>query len=393
MLKKINYLTGAAISNFGDGCQQIAMTWYIYHLTGNAFSIGLMIAIYYVPSIVLTPFLSVLVDARDAKWLTIATDVGRFVFIGLMTVLIFLGVDSVFLLYIMQGFLAVCYTIYKPASQSFIKEAFKSKDLAFVMSKSSSFNELANIVGVGIAGALIAAAPAVYCFLINDLSFLFPIFLFALVKRAQKKAAPQGKLLFFSKLKEGFAFIRTEKDMPYLFYLSILNSVALQMSATMLLPLAQKLGGESQLYATFEMAFSIGGILSGLMLTILLLKWRGRLLIFTMVGMAILSVLIGVVPYKYVQVFLLFLFGFFTFSHMVATQTIIQLRTPIELIGRVIGFRTIIASLVKITSALSTGFLIERLEISNILFLFALIIFLSLLSFKKAKSVEVHLNG
>ena len=64
---KIPYLLGSMISNFGDGIQQIAIMWYIYHLTGDVLSIGYMIAIYYFPSILLTLFVCMLFHLKRVK--------------------------------------------------------------------------------------------------------------------------------------------------------------------------------------------------------------------------------------------------------------------------------------------------------------------------------------
>jgi MFS transporter, DHA3 family, macrolide efflux protein len=392
MMNKYTYLTGSAISNFGDGCQQIAMMWLIYHLTGSALSIGIMIAIYYLPSIMITPFLSVFVDQRDSKKLTIYTDFFRFVFVGLVALIIMSGVESVYLLYTMQFILAVGYTLYKPSSQSFIKESFHNMDLAFVISKSSSFNQLATIIGSGLAGVLITMYPPSLCFILNAISYLCPAIVFIFVKRINKKAIKDEKIHYLQKIKEGFLFVKNEKDMSYLFFLSILNSIAIQMSATMLLPLAEQLKGGSKLYAMFDISFTVGGILAGFLVTFLMIKLNNRLILMTMSGMMVIAVLIGLIQIKVFVILLLFLFGYFTMTHLVATQTMIQIKSPKEMIGRVIGLRTMVASTVKISSALSTGFLINTIHINNILLLFGIILLLSLITFNKMKRIEFTLS-
>ncbi|MGH1143509.1 hypothetical protein [Bacillus pseudomycoides] len=81
MSNKLKYLLGISITGFGDGIQQIALLWYIFHLTGQSTSIGLMIAIYYIPSVILTPFVSVYVDHHDSKNIVVLTDSIRFVLV------------------------------------------------------------------------------------------------------------------------------------------------------------------------------------------------------------------------------------------------------------------------------------------------------------------------
>ncbi|MEH6980352.1 MFS transporter, partial [Bacillus pseudomycoides] len=71
--------------------------------------------------------------------------------------------------------------------------------------------------------------------------------------------------------------------------------------------------------------------------------------------------------YKTKAVICIFIMGLFTMSHLIIVQTLIQLNTTIEYIGRVIGLRTILASFVKISSALLTGILITHMGVNNIL--------------------------
>ncbi|GGE26810.1 hypothetical protein GCM10011391_01440 [Pullulanibacillus camelliae] len=388
MMRKSYYLIGAAWSTFGDGCQQIAMMWLIYQATGSALSIGVMIAVYYLPSLLLTPILSVFVDQKDAKKLVIATDSLRFIMIGGVSVLLFLGSNSIAVLYMVQFFSALCYTLYKPAVMSFVKEAFIDRDLKFVMAKTVSLNGLANILGLGIAGVLIGAVSPAYCFAINATSFLVPVILFSSIKRVCQKSVMQGRVRYLLKLREGYGFVRREKGMSYLFFLSIINSVGIQMSATIFLPIAKDLHGGSALYSAFEVAFAVGGIISGLLVTYLMERWQYKLIYMTMMGMMLLALLMGLSRERLTMVILIFLFGYFVMSHLVVTQTWIQMKSPIDMVGRITGLRTMIASLVKIASALSTGLFISHIGIHNILFLFALFLLLSLISGKRIRELD-----
>ncbi|PLS02834.1 hypothetical protein [Neobacillus cucumis] len=62
---------------------------------------------------------------------------------------------------------------------------------------------------------------------------------------------------------------------------------------------------------------------------------------------------------------------------------------PQEYFGRVVGLRTILASVVKITSALSTGFLITKVGVNNIFLLFALFLVASFFTVKGLNKVYI----
>ncbi|MEH7436503.1 MFS transporter [Neobacillus drentensis] len=386
---KLPYLLGSMISNFGDGIQQIAIMWYIYHLTGEVLSIGVMIAIYYLPSILFTPFVSVYVDHHQSKRIVVLTDIFRFIIVLTMSILIFLQFESTLFIYFLQFLLAVCYTIYKPAEQSFIKESFLDKDIPFVISKSSSLNDGALIVGSAVSGVLLIKLSLSLSFFINSLTFLLAAILYYLVKQINAKQKKQNKIQYFSELLSGWEFIKNRDGMRYLLFLSILNSISIQMTTTILLPLANLFKGGSGLYSVLDISFAVGGILAGIIVTSFVKRYKQWSIVFTMVGMASTAVLLHFNSFKTTAAILVFVLGLFTMSHLIVTQTLIQLNSTKEYIGRVVGLRTILASIVKITSALTTGILISKIGVSHIFLLFSLIIFASCFTLKGLKKVNV----
>jgi len=389
MRNKRNYLLGITITGFGDGIQQIALMWYIFHLTGEAASIGLMIAIYYLPSMLLTPFLSVYIDHHDSKNIVVATDALRFLFVFVMAVLIFFHVESAVLFYLMQFILAICYTIYKPASQSFIKESFSNQDIPLVIANSSSLSEAAALAGMAVSGVLLVNLSISASFFINSLTFLVAAILYFFIKRVRPKQWRGGKVHYIPELVAGWKFINQKAGMKFLLFLSIINSISIQMTTTLMLPLAHQFHGGSALYSSFEMAFSIGGIVSGLVVTYFLKKLKRKVILVTMAGMMISAFLLYVNDFKIAAVICIFILGLFTMAHLTIVQTLIQLNTTKEYIGRVIGLRTILASFVKMSSALLTGTLISSHGIQNILLAFVVLILLSFLTWGNMKRVEV----
>ncbi|MEH7302036.1 MFS transporter [Neobacillus drentensis] len=386
---KLPYLLGSMISNFGDGIQQIAIMWYIYHLTGEAISIGMMIAIYYLPSILLTPIVSVYVDHHQSKVIVVMTDIFRLIIVLTMSILILLHFESTIFIYFLQFLLAVCYTIYKPAEQSFIKESFQDKDIPFVISKSSSLNEGALIVGSAVSGVLLLKLSLALSFFINSLTFLVAAVLYYLVKQINTKQKKQSKIQYNSELISGWDFIKNREGMKYLLFLSILNSISIQMTTTILLPLAKVFKGGSGLYSVFDISFAAGGILAGIVVTYFLKRYKQWSIVITMVGMATTAVLLHFTSFKVASAIFIFILGLFTMSHLIITQSLIQLNSTKEFIGRVVGLRTILASIVKISSALTTGILISNIGVSHIFLLFSLVIFASCFTLKGLKKVNV----
>lgn len=389
MKNKTLYLLSIFINGFGDGVQQIALIWYIYHVTGHATSIGIMIAIYYLPSIFLTPFLSVFVDYHDSKKIVIITNVIHFLIVFVMSISIFYEFQSEFLFYLLQFCLAICYSIYKPASQSFIKESFHEEQIPFIISKSSSLSELALIIGMSTAGFILMKTSLSLSFFINSLTFLIAAFLFLFITRKNPKVEKHPiKINYFFEMKNGWDFINKTEGMKYLLFLSILNSISIQMTTTILLPFAKQFQGSSVLYSFFENAFAIGGVIAGIVITYFFKKMRSKTILLTMGGMMVSSFLLFLNRSETIAILLIFLLGLFTMSHLIINQTLIQLNTQKEYIGRVVGIRTIIASFIKISSALLTGLLIEKIGVHNVLLSFSICILLCFTTINHIKKIK-----
>ncbi|MEG2798925.1 MAG: MFS transporter, partial [Erysipelotrichaceae bacterium] len=82
----VAYVFANVINRFGDSLDSIAFTWIIYTITGNAFWSALIFGVNRLPTILLQPFLGVLVDKMNKKKVLISTDIIRGIcvfFIGL----------------------------------------------------------------------------------------------------------------------------------------------------------------------------------------------------------------------------------------------------------------------------------------------------------------------
>ncbi|MGZ4031499.1 MAG: MFS transporter, partial [Tumebacillaceae bacterium] len=196
---------------------------------------------------------------------------------------------------------------------------------------------------------------------------------------------------FLQELAGGWTFIRDTRGMLYLLGLSVVSSWSMQMSTTLLAPLVYgSLHGGKGLFSTMDIVFTVGGALAGLFVKPALMKWGPRSGIGTMIGMGTFSALLGWQgDVLIVAAVLLFGLGFFTMFHMVMMQTLIQVNTPKEIIGRVIGLRQILASTTKISSALISGWLVNQLGLSEVYMVFAGAVVLVLMTSRRVGDIPI----
>ncbi|MBK3494155.1 MFS transporter [Viridibacillus sp. YIM B01967] len=375
------YLWSIFCSNFGEGIRQVTMIWLVYRLTGSAASIGLLLALYYLPSMLITPFASVYVDYHEAKKLVLIIEVCFAAILFIMALSMYFQWQSFLLYCALQLCLAFCYSVYKPASQSFIKETFSNQDIPNVLGKSTSLSELALILGIGAAGLLFINLSLTLCFIINALLFCLSSVLIFFMK-TMDGLPKQEKVSFhyFEEIKSGLQYVRETNGLSYLLLLSVINSISIQMATTLFLPLAETFDGGSKLYAAFEITFAVGGITAGLVVVQLLKNYKHKVVYMTMFGMTSSSLCLSISSSPFLFFFCIFILGLSTMAHLASIQTLIQLYTEKKVIGRVMGVRTILASLVKVASALSTGVLIGVLGTGGVLISFSILV-LVVLSF------------
>jgi len=149
------------------------------------------------------------------------------------------------------------------------------------------------------------------------------------------------------------------------------------------------LGGSSLSYAILDISFTVGGVLSGLIVGRMLQRYGPNVVIASLLGMGVLSGLAGIRA-SFLQVALsMFGLGFFVMFHLVTMQTLIQVNTPKELMGSVVGLRSIVASLTKIGAALGTGFAVSHFDITYVFWGFTAIILLTLLTAGKVRTLPI----
>ena len=85
----LKLIAANVVNRFGDSLDAIAYSWLMYEVTGSASLMALILAINYIPTIVLQPIAGVFVDRISKKRAMIICDVGRGIVV-LSTALLYL---------------------------------------------------------------------------------------------------------------------------------------------------------------------------------------------------------------------------------------------------------------------------------------------------------------
>jgi MFS family permease len=110
------------ISMIGSGMNSAAVIWYILQATHSEVSLGMLIALQTIPSMLLLPFTGVLIDREDRRHLMIWLDSARGAIIFFVALLVFTHHVRLWHLYAMNVLVAIGFWMFFPTVNALIQE-------------------------------------------------------------------------------------------------------------------------------------------------------------------------------------------------------------------------------------------------------------------------------
>src|SRR6202161_860653 len=166
------YFYGQVASASGTFLQQTAIGWLVLKLTGNAASLGLVLAAGGVPSLLFGPWGGTIADRVDLRRLLIGTQLAFGLLAGLLWVLALTGKADVTVIVVISVASGIVSIPDSPARQAFISSLVTPNDLPSAISLNGIVVNSARVIGPAIAGVLIATVVTTPCFGINALSYV-----------------------------------------------------------------------------------------------------------------------------------------------------------------------------------------------------------------------------
>ena len=87
----MQFMLSKVVSRFGDSIDSIAYSWMVYILTGSKVLMGTLLAVNFLPNILLGLFAGALVDRMSPKKVIVITNTGRGLLVGITALLFRIG--------------------------------------------------------------------------------------------------------------------------------------------------------------------------------------------------------------------------------------------------------------------------------------------------------------
>lgn len=337
------FFWGQLISLIGTWMQSTAQQWLVYRITGSQTSLGAVTFVGFLPVLVFSLFMGVLVDQLPKRRVIVLTQAWFMLLAGVLAALTWWNVVQYWHILLLAFLLGVGNALDMPARQAFVVDMVDNNraDLMNAIGLNSSLFNGARIVGPAVAGILVAITGEAPAFAINAITFLAVIFGLLLMK-LPPYTTPQQRGIKLATLKQGLSYIYHDKTIFSLVTM-IATFSTFGFSYLTLLPVYARdilnIGADG--FGKLMSAQGVGALTGALILTVAgdrLPKGKMLLGARAMLGFAVLGFALS--REVWLSMFFLCLAGYAFITQLTFTNTMIQLITPDHLRGRVISAYT-----------------------------------------------------
>ncbi|MEH1906863.1 MFS transporter [Nostoc sp.] len=337
------FTIGRLLLFVGSQMQTVAIGWELYERTDSAIALGGVGLAQVLPMIALTLIVGHVADRRDRK-LIILLSVMLLALCSLALGVLSYTKGAVFLIYACLVLTGVARAFLKPASDAFMWQLIPVSAFTNAATWNSSSFQLAAVIGPAFGGfgiALLGSATGVY--VLAAIAALLCFILTLAIK--EQKGIRTTEPISLKALSAGAKFVWQNQ--------LILAAITLDMFAVLL-------GGAIALLPIFakdilhvgpvelgylQAAHSIGALSMGITLVYLPpLRKAGPALLWSVVGFGVVTIIFGLSRSFWLSMFMLILGGALDSISVVIRHTLVQIRTPDHLRGRVAAINSVFIS-------------------------------------------------
>jgi len=334
------FFYGQSISLMGTWMQKTAVCWLVYRVTESAFLLGLVGFASLIPSLFLSPYTGIVIDRYNRFKLMMITQIAAMVQAGALALVVFLGYYNITLIVLLSLLQGVINAFDVNCRQTLMLDMVdEPQDLPNAIALNSTMANMARIIGPALAGIVLSAFGEDFCFISNFLSFV-PVLICLMLMNVKIPEPARTQRKIMDDLKQGFTYIRSEKEMRTMILLIAVSSVFVIPFNTLMPIYARDIfNGNAQTFSIIESAIGVGALVSAVYMANL--RNTSNLLNIVLISSILLGGSVLVMAFsKYFSGLLLFLVvsGLGMMAQTSAINTYIQTHADPTMRGRAIGY-------------------------------------------------------
>ena len=352
--------TGQLISALGDRIHQIALAFVFIDATHSYVAVGAVFLVATLPNLLFGPIAGGLVDRWDHREVMIVSDLLR---AGLVLLIPIAAVTNLALAYPLVFLITTVSIFFRPAKGAILPRIVAPDDLIPANSALWVGETFADIAGYALAGLFVAllADQIAAAFWVDAVTYIASAVLIGTIAvspimrsaagaageaaGAARRGAVAGLRRFWAELREGWRFLRGE----HVLLANTLQAVVGQFTIGILLTagafyaadvLQRGEFSDREAYGFLEAAIGAGNLVGGFVIGLIGSRVPlGRMVIigYIVTGLAIAAM--ALTDNLSLAIGLSFGTGIGNLAFVIPSQTLMQRRTPMDMMGRVLGLR------------------------------------------------------
>lgn len=200
------YLTAHLVGSTGTWMLRMAMDWLVLELTDSPAAVGVVVALQFLPLLVLGPLGGVITDRYDKRRLVLVTQAASAAIAAVLAVLALTATVTVAHLWGLAAALGVVAAVELPARQVLVNEVVGDRRLRSTISLTNALAQGGGLVGPALAGLVIAEVGEGWSFALNAVVGVAVVLLVASIRPAYRVPTAERREVG-RQLREGFAFV------------------------------------------------------------------------------------------------------------------------------------------------------------------------------------------
>ncbi len=330
---------GTSLSHVGDFIQAMAQSWLVWTMTSSPFLLGVVGFCQALPRLLLGAVGGAIVDRIERRRLLISTQILAMLQAFVFWALVYFDGIQFWHVMVLVLFLGTVNTINQTARHSLINNLVPRNDLMNAIALNSSMANLAKIAGPSLGGVLISVIGVAGCLFVNAVSFLAIIVTLLVMVFPAGKSKTESEAQFWEEVREGYLFLRGQRRLLALILLTYgVALVGTPYSRFLPVFATDVLHAGPSTFGMLLAAPGIGAVIAGLgIASFRRLRRRLHFVAMSVYAFSLFLILFSFCRSLPLSMLFLILVGASNIAFRSVANSIVQMETPPELLGRMLS--------------------------------------------------------